>query len=109
MQRIYFFQFSTCHQQSFQIALFKQTSLRKSYTGVRINQTVKVAEKLLPITKVILHEIIGEVLFCTPDHYSCAMLKALLLFAHYACLRVGYLVWNAKAENVSQTPNIHDR
>lgn len=54
---------------------------------------------LKPITKSILHALIGATKYCILDNYQCLMYKALFLISFYACLRAGEVVHTNKTSH----------
>ncbi len=67
-------------------------------------------DRLLPITKPLLHRIIQYIPYVTQDHYLRTMYKATFLLMYYACLRVGEVSKSSHTDNIlllnQVTPNI---
>ena len=68
------------------------------------HETNNLSEALLPITNNILQQLIAAIPYCNNTVYGRAMIKALFLLAHGACLRAGEIVLS---DNSSHCLQIH--
>ena len=82
------------------------TSFLVTKTLQGIANTLPARLSRLPITKAILEKILGNIKYCTQNHYDRVMFRALFLLSYSACLRAGEAVQSHVKDHTLQMSQI---